>query len=207
MQLYRAVVALAAWAGVVLQYYLRLSLPGGPGFVGNTLIYFSYFTVLSNLLVALAETVPLLAPRGRTAAFFLRPAVRSAILLYILVTGVVNFLLLRHLWSPQGLAFVGDTLLHYVVPVLFLIDWSAFVLKGSLRWRDPAWWMIFPICYAIYAMTSGALTGFYPYFFLDAGKLGYGSALLNIAAMAAAFIALSFLLVAIDRLLAKRRPA
>jgi hypothetical protein len=203
--LLRLLVAAAAWIGLGVQYYGRLHFASQLGLWRNTMLFLGYFTVLSNLLVGLAALLPLVAPRRAAGRFMLRPAVRSGVLLYIAITGIVNFVLLRGLWTPHGWSLVGDTLLHYIVPLLFALDWLVLVPKGSLRWRDALPWLGFPLAYTAYALGSGALTGFYPYPFLNVNRLGYGGTLLNIGALAAGIVAFALMLVALDRLLASPR--
>ena len=53
-------------------------------------------------------------------------------------------------------------------------------------------WLIYPLVYLCFALNRGALTSRYPYPFIDAGKLGYASALANTAALLVAFVALGF---------------
>ena len=48
-------------------------------------------------------------------------------------------------------------------------------------------------------MIRGAMTGRYPYHFLDAGLLGYPRTALNIVLLLAAFLGVSFVFVAIAR--------
>ncbi len=205
--LLRLLVGAAAWFGLGVQYYGRLHFASQLGFWRNTALFLGYFTVLSNLLVGLAALLPLLWPRSAAGRFLLRPAVRGGVLLYIAITGIVNFVLLRGLWTPHGWALVGDTLLHYVVPLLFALDWLVLVPKGSLRWRDALPWLAFPLAYTAYALGSGALTGFYPYPFLNVRRLGYGETILNIGVLAAGIVAFALMLVALDRLIGRRGTA
>jgi hypothetical protein len=52
----------------------------------------------------------------------------------------------------------------------------------------------------------GAVTGFYPYSFLEVGQLGYERVLLNMGVLMAAFAVLGLILVGIDRLLGAVEP-
>ena len=54
----------------------------------------SYFTILSNILVALAMTLPWAAPDSRLGRFFLEPSVRTAILVYIIIVAAIYHYLL-----------------------------------------------------------------------------------------------------------------
>ena len=54
---YRIGAAALAWFAILLQYYLTVTKPGAP-FIEATVRYFSFFTILTNILVALALTLP-----------------------------------------------------------------------------------------------------------------------------------------------------
>jgi hypothetical protein len=54
---YRIGAAAVAWFALVLQYYLTITKPGAP-FIEATVRYFGFFTILTNILVALALTLP-----------------------------------------------------------------------------------------------------------------------------------------------------
>ena len=55
--------------------------------------------------------------------------------------------------------------------------------------------------YAAFSLLHGAVTGFYPYPFLEVRQLGYERVLLNMGLLTAAFAVLGLILVGIDRLL------
>ena len=73
---YRVVAALAAWSGLVLQYYLLVR-NGSGTLVQSTIAFFSYFTILSNVFAAICLTTPWLAPRSALGRFCGEPAVRT----------------------------------------------------------------------------------------------------------------------------------
>jgi hypothetical protein len=56
--------------------------------------------------------------------------------------------------------------------------------------------------YGGWSLIHGAVTGYYPYPFLNAVNLGYERVFINMAMLCMAFTLLSLLLVAIDRMLA-----
>jgi hypothetical protein len=129
--------------------------------------------------------------------------VRTAAAVYIIVTGVVYFLFLRKLSPPGTTLFVANVILHYVVPVMYVVDWLVFVPKGTLRWSQVLYWLAFPLLYAVYTFVHGELTGFYPYFFVNVAKLGYPMVLLNCTLFLVGFALLGSVLVAVDRWLGR----
>ena len=123
-------VAVVAAAALVLQYVLlvRLTLDTvGP--LLATVRFFSYFTILSNLLVLLATAR---AAAGRDGAFA-TPLVRGGVAMCITVTMGIYFGVRRHLWQPQGAQWWADTGLHYAVPLAYWAWWLACVPHGTLR--------------------------------------------------------------------------
>ncbi len=205
MKAYRSIAALIVWFGLLLQYVLMVRGQGGEVFVTRTVNFFSYFTILSNLLAAMAFSAPAVAPASPIGRFFAKPSVRTAIALYTSVTAATYIVILQGLWNPQGLQWVADTTLHYVTPALFLIDWLLFTPKGTLRWGAVLPWLAFPLAYGLYSIFRGPLSGFWPYPFLDISHLGLAKVLINMAAMSGFFLVLGLALVLIDRLLKPRR--
>jgi hypothetical protein len=187
-----------AWFALVLQYTLTITKPGAP-FIEATVRYFGSFTILTNILVALALTLPWLAPQSRAGRFFDRPSVRTAILTYIIIVAVIYHYLLAKLWNPQGWQLIADTIEHVVTPALYVIDWVLFVPKGTLRWKSALAWLAFPLAYAAYSLIHGAVTGYYPYPFINVAEFGYDKILINMAVLVLVFVGLGLALIGIDR--------
>jgi len=199
---FAAVAAALGWTALAIQLYLtvNMSMASGKGRLAGLVTYFSFFTILTNILVAMALTAPLVRGSSRITAFFSRPSVNTGIATSIAVGGIAYVLLLRHVWDPKGLQLVADVLLHYVMPVLYIVYWWLAVPKGDLRRADVWYWMLYPVAYWLFAMVRGALTGFYPYHFIDAGTLGYTRAFANAVGVLLGFVAVALLLVAAGRL-------
>lgn len=198
-QAYRILAATLGWFAIVLQYGLIVRYKTDGDLVAGAIRFLSYFTDLSNVLVALAMTLPWLAPDTALGRFFLKPAVRTAILAYIIIVALIYHYLLAKLWNPQGWELVADTIEHVVAPVLYIIDWVVFVPKGTLKFRSALVWLLFPFAYAAYSLIHGAITGFYPYPFVDVSKLGYDKVLANMGALIFVFGGLGLLLIGLDR--------
>ena len=203
-RLYRAVFACVGWFALILQYVLTLT--GNPHMDAGelTLNFFSYFTILSNVLVALALTAPVVAQNSRPGRWFAGEGVRAAMAMYIVVVGVVYHFLLAPTWNPQGLALLGNSLLHYVMPAAFVLDWLLFAPKGRLNWKDPARWLIFPLIYGGWTLIHGALSGWWPYPFVDVGDLGLGRVLLNFVGLLIFFLIVGLIIVTLDRTFGRR---
>ena len=195
--------SLTGWFAVIMQLYLILINRAAD--VAETLIrYFSFYTILTNILVALCFTISLLSPRSQWGRFFSRSTTITAIAVYITVVGVVYNLILRSLWQPEGMQRLVDELLHSLIPTLFIIYWLSVQPKSALRWKDAFGWLAYPFVYVLFILFRGNLSGFYPYPFVDADKIGYNAVLLNCLFLFLAFTGLSLILILIHKMM--RRP-
>ncbi|MDQ3074296.1 MAG: Pr6Pr family membrane protein [Pseudomonadota bacterium] len=198
-RIFAALIALVAWVALAVQYRATLGLADS---VPQALwVLLRYFTVMTNLLVAVVMTgIALDRPR------FGAPILLGFVTLSILLVGIVYMTLLRGMLELSGGALLADALLHKCVPLLVPSFWLAFAPKGQLGWRDPWWWSLYPCAYFAYALMRGSAEGAYAYPFIDLGTLGPARVAINAAAIAAAFLAAGFGFVALDRALARRAP-
>lgn len=201
-----AAIAGLGWFALLLQLLLliRAATAVGIAWPSAAINFLSYFTIESNILVALVTTAAAL--RLRATSWLLRPAVQSAATLYIGVVGIVYVAVLRLLWAPQGWQWIADVLLHNAIPLLYLGYWAVFVPKGALRWLHAALWLVFPAGFLLYSLLRGALMGFYAYPFIDAAAIGYGAVARNALLLIGLFWGFGLLLAALDRVIARRRP-
>lgn len=205
IRLFSFIGALLAWAAVLLQLYLIII--NRTASIPETLMrFFTFFTILCNILVAVCCTTLAIRPLFNDGRFFSRSGVVSAVAVYITVVGTVYQFILRPLWEPQGLNRVADEMLHSVVPLFFVLYWFIFLPKQTLQWRNIFAWLIFPFCYLLVILFRGAVSGYYPYPFVNVTKLGYSSVFLNCLMMLAGFVAVSLLVVASGRI-SKREAA
>jgi hypothetical protein len=197
-----AVIAGLCWFGLSVQLYFNVhtALVEDLSIPANLINYFSYFTTETILLIALTLTIFCAKPQAEQ--FLTRPSVRSALVVYIIIVGVVYAVLLRNLWHPHGVRLLADIVLHDAVPVLYPLYWAAFLPKGSLRWSDPAWWLVYPVLYFLYSMLRGAAVGIYLYPFFDVAQLGFTRVSINGIVLLAVFFGLGIVLTAIDHALA-----
>lgn len=198
---FRMAAGILGWTALALQYALVLTGVLGADSFTRSINFFSYFTILTNILAALALTLPWLAPQSALGEFFSRPTVRTAIAAYIIIVMTIVYFVLRHLTNLQGWDFVADLLLHYVMPVLFVIDWLFLVPKQTLKMKDSLRWLAFPVIYLVWTFIHGAYSGFYPYPFLNNSELGMARVLLNEAGLLVIFLVLGFILVSGGRFL------
>lgn len=197
-------VAVVAWTALLAQYALLLAgtwNDRGPWLA--TLRYFSFFTILSNLLAALTATCALRS--SHRAGFFAEAAVRGGVASCMGLTGLVYFFVLSSTWAPTGAQWLVDKALHYLTPLAYLGWWLVAAEHGRLRWSDPLRWLLFPGVFLLWSLLHGLWSGWYPYPFLEVGTLGYAAVLRNGLLVGALFVALGLLVVAVDRAMARQR--
>lgn len=204
--LYRTTAGLICVIALAVQYILLVKLFNGD-FGAALLRFLNYFTLLSNILGAAAFLFPTIAPGTSSARFFMKPPVRTAVTLYLVVVGVVYHAILAKLWNPQGWQLATDVALHTVMPPAILIDWLFLTPKRDLSIAYVPRAILFPLGFALWAMALGAVNGFYPYPFLDVTALGYPRVLLNLAILLALFAVLGALMAALGRRLAASAAA
>ena len=181
-----------AWAGLAVQFAASTELAGSAGAAAWVML--RYFTILTNLIVALLFTAIALGRASRRLPFLL-----GGTTLAILLVGIVYALLLRGLIELSGGAWLADLLLHTATPILVPLYWLAFAPKGGLARRDPLLWALYPLAYFVYALARGAAEGRYAY----AGQLAPARIALNALIMAAGFLLAGHGLLYLDRRLAR----
>jgi hypothetical protein len=195
-----AAIAATAWIGLAVQ--LVVLYQQNASLLLTLWIVFGYFTITTNLLVAAVFTA---IAADRTA---LRSGwIVAGTMLSILLVGITYAFLLHGTTELSGGSAVANALLHMVTPVLVPIFWIAFTPKGSLTWRHPLLWAIYPLAYLAYGMARGAATNNYAYPFLNVLTLGWRRTAFNAFCIAVAFMLSGFAIVWIDNRLASRRSS
>jgi hypothetical protein len=161
-----------------------------------------FFTNIGNVAVILVFGAVALRGRARVSARSIGLAT-----LAILLVGVVFSLLLRGLHHPSGLQYWASRLLHDIAPPLALLWWLVFAPRGQLSRGTPWRWLVLPLLYTLFVQIVGALEGFYPYFFMNPARIGWGGVIGALAGIAVGFLAVGCALVAIDQWLARRGQA
>ncbi|MGL4412952.1 Pr6Pr family membrane protein [Roseinatronobacter monicus] len=192
---YRITAGLIGSLGVlVLGTQIMLSLElGGMGLGATLWALAGFFTILTNALMA--ATMLTIAATGRRLSFGWMTMVTQS----MIVVGLIYHMLLAHLFNFSGLSWWTDQAFHTILPAIMLWFWLMETTRHDPRGGQPLWWLIWPAVYAVYAMARGALTGWYPYPFLNVGQLGLGAVAINMAAMVAGFAVLGYALNAIGQ--------
>jgi hypothetical protein len=195
----RIVAAGVIIAAIVAQLVHSIALvPDVPHFLVN---FFSYFTILSNALAALALLV------GAYYSFTVRrdPAwynlSLAAVVTYMATTGVVYNLLLRSISLDQGSTVPwSNEVLHLIAPIYVVVVWILTPGKSPLKWSAIGAIVAFPLVWSVYTMIRGPIVGWYPYPFLNPAQPGgYGAVAVYIVAIAGFIGLMAVVVVALSR--------
>ena len=175
------------------------------------------FTNVSNIFAwgyFLVATIRLVASSSNGAKVF-APQVKYTAMISLLITALIAHFMLFDAMFKDGQLVLHLVAMHYVVPIMALLDWLLFDEKGKMVvWGPFAWLSLAAVYLAVVMIGAGPLgldlgggttAGItrYPYTFLDPAISGIGGVALFIVAMIAAFIALGYLIFAIDRVLGR----
>lgn len=190
-----ALIAVIALGSLALQIWANLDRDGSALAAAGAML--RYFTIWSNLGAGLVLGWVALSRR------------MPAVLLHMLATaltivGLVYWTLLAAMHHPAGLERFTNQLHHTIVPVATILWWFVFAPLPRHAARSVGAVMIMPVAYAVFALTHGARTGFYPYFFLDRTTLSWSQVAVNIAGLALLFALCGVLLLAVKRWLGAR---
>ncbi len=164
--------------------------------------FFSYFTILSNILGATLLLVG--AIRWQAGHSMRIDLLRGAAVVYLIVTFLVVILLLSGAELSLAIGWVDDVL-HKVIPIVVTIDWIVDPPATRLTFRQSLLWLAFPVVWLVYTLVRGPIAQWYPYPFLDPAHGGYGSVALYCVAILAGFVVLSAIVRFVGNAMAERR--
>ncbi|MCL4258127.1 MAG: Pr6Pr family membrane protein [Anaerolineales bacterium] len=153
----RLILGVATVAALIRQFNL------GSG--GSPANFFSYFTNLTNIIlvfVYFSGAWTLLQNRQPSVK---QEMLRGGSVVFILVVGLVYEVMLRN--SIESLYSWSNLVVHYINPIIALVDWLVWPPQQKLPRNVWAYWLLFPLGYLAYTLLRGPLAGWYPYGFLN----------------------------------------
>jgi hypothetical protein len=174
----------------------------GPGFF-RLLDTFAFFTIESSLLIGVTAFL-LFLNLARQRALFRRLWLVG--LTAITMTGVGYHWLLSEDHDPTGLADLGNTIVHYLVPIMAVAGFAAFGPRGMASTRLVALTPLFLVTWGAFTLIRGELTdpAWYPYPFVDIAAKGWARVIANGIGLAALYVAVAFAFLLLDRRLLSR---
>ena len=177
------------------------------------------FTNISNLFAwgyFVCAVVWLVVRRDDPKAGTFAPLAKYTATISLLVTMIIGHFLLQDALWEGGHLVMHLVVLHYVVPIMTLLDWLLFDEKGRMPAWGPFAWLSLVLVYLVFVMVAVGVFGVYmgggvtadispyPYTFLDPAISGVGGVIGFCAAMIAAFVVLGYAIFGIDRLLGRK---
>ena len=212
-----AIAAGIAWFGLglglvltVFNVYPPVDVPPGAlgvnpdgiaGLAGRVIDSLSYFTNLSNIIVAIVLTMLARNPDRGGGVWH---AVRMDSLVMISITGLIYAIVLAPNAQVEGLDIIVNALKHYIVPVVTVALWFIVGPRRQVTFASVFTAIVIPITWAAYTLIRGHFIEKYPYDFLNVVAYGLPAVLTNIAGVAALGIVLGLIFWVIERLLSGR---
>jgi hypothetical protein len=81
----------------------------------------------------------------------------------------------------------------------YVLYWLLFGPRTGLNWKDAVVWLTYPGVYLVYILARGAMSGLYPYPFVDVTVLGYGGVIARAGLLMLVFLGMGLLVVAVGR--------
>lgn len=183
------------WFAIITQFILMMN--NRVESVSETIVrFFSFFTILTNILVAVYFTMNVMNSKKLK-----KPGSLTAITIYITIVGLVYQVVLRPIWDPTGLQKLVDELLHTIIPFGVIIFWAFYEVKSAIKLSQIPKWLIYPFVYLVFILIRGHFSNYYPYPFVDVTELGIKSVLLNSFILILIFLIISAGFVLVGRLI------
>ncbi|MBV6657437.1 MAG: Pr6Pr family membrane protein, partial [Devosiaceae bacterium] len=154
----------------------------------------SFLSILTNAMLV-GVYAWFISGGAKALRWFRHPTLHAFLAALIVLVGVVWHVLLR----PTETVDFHAIGFHYLAPALFVAWWWVRRPPSLPQFKTTLLLMALPLGYAAYVLARGALTGEYPYGFIDVGAVGYAGALPMIGGLSVAQLVLALGLVAVAR--------
>jgi hypothetical protein len=178
--------------------------------------YLAYFSIVSAILVGVLLVVSGILRLREVPESTLMAIVRLTGAASMIVVGVVYHALISGAApDPRDLGYdwpvPPNLIIHTWAPIAIALDFLLSTHGRKLRLRQAFWVAVFPLTWLAFSVVRGLIDGWWPYWFIDpSGEGGVGGMLAYVFAIAAFFVILGFVLIALNlgvrRLLRRRVP-
>ena len=174
--------------------------------------FYVYYTNLSNyicmgvMFVTLWQTIKKANKKQDGYCTTAHTFTFMCVILIMVTFLVYNILLADENTVLEYFTSMSNMLLHVILPIMFILNWTLFYKHDSLKWYHPLLCFVMPLIYVGFILIRAAVlkgathTVLYPYFFLDAEALGWGGLIAWVGVLLLAFMAIGYLIFAFDRL-------
>lgn len=194
--IYRIIFAGLSWFTIITGAFIN-SITSGLPLVW--LVSFKYYTMQTNLMVTIWFTLAIFWYNKPESLEKIMGPLKGAFTLYITTTFIFFAILLQIFYHPTGWAAFSNIILHYLIPIAFIIDWVLTETKLKYKWNYLLYWTIYPIGYLVFAFIHGTFTSDYLYSFLDISRIGILLYIVSISFLVGVGIALGSLYISLNR--------
>ncbi len=176
--------------------------------------YLAYFSIVSAILVGVLLVV--------SGTLRLREVPESTLIAILRLTGAASMIVVAVVYhalisdaavDPRDIGYewpvIPNLVIHTWAPIAIALDYLLSTHGRALRLRQAFWVAVFPLTWLAISVVRGLIDGWWPYWFIDPnGEGGVGSMLAYVFAIAAFFVILGFVLIALNlgvRRLLRRR--
>lgn len=190
---FRTLVGLALLGSVIWQVVDRIRVD-----LFRPTEYFAFFSITTAVLAGLVVLFSgLMLLQGKSESERLSIFRLSAAVSMIIVGVVYHALLGDSAVDPRDIGYdwprVPNLVIHTYAPILIALDYLFSVKGPKLLWRKALWVVVYPLVWLSFSLIRGLNDGWWPYWFINPGSEGGVIGMLTyIFAIAAAFIALGF---------------
>jgi len=162
-----------------------------------------YFTYLSNFLMVFGYlTLFVLRTKGEEKPW--TTYLSATIVVALLATGIIyNLILVPFMGADPATSRYASFSTHVIAPTLALLYYALFAEKGALTTRHMLVALGFPVLYWLAFMIVGAVTGHYPYPFMDPATDGIFAVAFWALAILTLFATIAAAIYALDHLMGK----
>lgn len=178
-------------------------------------VILSYFTVQSNILVAVyfifltVRSWKEIAAKEADHPAGLAPRFKGAVTMAIMLTGIIYMTLLapgHYTADRAGFFNLSNFFVHGITPLMVVLDWFFFSKKGVFKRKDIFLWTIIPLAYFVFAIIRARLGGpltasgsHYPYPFIAIDTYGIFRVMVNVIVISGVYIGVGRLYYMLDQ--------
>ncbi len=134
--------------------------------------YFSYFTVLSNILITFVFLVFGIVGMRKALKIGIVKLLYGPAVLYMSITGVVFWTILHGGADHAQLLPWVNIVLHGITPIAAFLGWVLFSQRAMVSYSNAYKWLSFPLLFVAYTLLRGFVINWYPYAILNPTKAG-----------------------------------
>jgi hypothetical protein len=167
--IYRIIFVALSWFTLIAGFFIDSISTGLPLIWLNS---FKFYTIQTNFMVSLWFTLAIVWYNKPESLEKITGLLKGAFTLYITITFVLFAILYQVFYRPTGFLAFSNIILHYITPVVFIVDWVLTETKIKYKWKFLPYWTIYPLFYLISSSIYITITGDYIYPSLNLSNLG-----------------------------------